>query len=453
MAEVGVFMKRLARLVTAAEVPVILATAPVLLFPTPEGLVVLVVVPFLWLCASINGDRIIPRTPMNLALGLLLAMVGVSLHVTFDVQFSLGKVSGTVLGVLLFWAVVRWLTTSQRLAVAVAAFLLVGTGLAIVGSAGVEVGPTALWLSQAAERWASPLRSAVMTLVDRVNEQAPGVNPNAVAGCLVLFVPLQVVLLAMSLRDWPHAIAPVRWDPRLAAFVQATMLFITAGTVWLMHSRGAWLGLATATGVFLIWHSRLVRMVAAGGLGIILVLAAALGPLGRYDGANTGSPSNLTDAILIRQDVWSTGISGVQDSPLVGMGMNTFREIRPNRYPLSYLRPGGQELVHAHNNLIQAAWDLGIPGLVAYVSLWMISGLLLIRVYRHSNGRIYRAIAGGLGAGLVAHFMFGMTDAIPLGAKVGASFWLALALVVGLHRVALDSEMSIASHVGTKRTD
>ena len=444
-------MRRLARLVAGAELPVILAIAPALMFPTPELLTVLAVVPFIWLCAWIGGGRFIPRTPMNTALGLLLAMVGVSLYATFDIRFSLGKVSGTVLGVLLFWAIARWLTTSGRLKVALAAFLLVGTGLAIVGSAGVEVGPTALWLAQAAERWASPLRSAVMTLVDRVNEQAPGVNPNPVAGCLVLFVPLQVVLLVIRLRSWPHA----RWHHRLTALIQATMLLITAATVWLMHSRGAWLGLAAATSVFLIWRSHPVRMLAAGAAGIILVLAAALGPQGLYDKVNARFNLDLTSAILIREDVWSSGISGVQDSPLTGLGMNTFREIAPTQYPLSYLQPRfptyNPELVHAHNNLIQAAWDLGIPGLVAYVSLWMISALLLIRVCRHSNERIYQAIAGGLGAGLVAHFIFGITDAIPLGAKVGASFWLALALVVGLHRVALNPEMNVVSQVRAKR--
>ena len=33
-----------------------------------------------------------------------------------------------------------------------------------------------------------------------------------------------------------------------------------------------------------------------------------------------------------------------------------------------------------------------------------------------------------------------MTDAIPLGAKVGVLFWMSLALAVGLHRIALNSK-------------
>jgi putative inorganic carbon (hco3(-)) transporter len=120
------------------------------------------------------------------------------------------------------------------------------------------------------------------------------------------------------------------------------------------------------------------------------------------------------------------------------MGMNTFRKVMPVRYPL-FPPPvfPGADLAHAHNNLLQAALDLGIPGLVAYASLWLVASVLLVRVYRRSGHRVYRTIACGLGAGLVAHFVFGMADAIPLGSKLGVVFWLTLALTVALHHVAL----------------
>ncbi len=43
----------------------------------------------------------------------------------------------------------------------------------------------------------------------------------------------------------------------------------------------------------------------------------------------------------------------------------------------------------------------------------------------------------GLGTGLTAHFVFGIGDAIALGAKVGILFWLSLAMTVALHNVAM----------------
>ena len=39
----------------------------------------------------------------------------------------------------------------------------------------------------------------------------------------------------------------------------------------------------------------------------------------------------------------------------------------------------------------------------------------------------------GLGGGLFGHMLFGMTDAITLGAKPGIFYWMLLGLITGLH--------------------
>ena len=39
----------------------------------------------------------------------------------------------------------------------------------------------------------------------------------------------------------------------------------------------------------------------------------------------------------------------------------------------------------------------------------------------------------GLGGGLLAHLIYGMTDAVALGAKPGVLFWMLLGLICGLH--------------------
>jgi putative inorganic carbon (HCO3(-)) transporter len=108
----------------------------------------------------------------------------------------------------------------------------------------------------------------------------------------------------------------------------------------------------------------------------------------------------------------------------------------PVLYP-TFLTSPDFDVAHSHNHLLQAALDLGVPGLIAYLSIWIVIAALLIRVYTRGSEPQYRSMAGGLGAGLIAHFVFSMTDAIPLGAKVGVLFWLTLALVVSLHRVAV----------------
>ena len=99
------------------------------------------------------------------------------------------------------------------------------------------------------------------------------------------------------------------------------------------------------------------------------------------------------------------------------------------------LGPPAVEMAHAHNVLLQTALDLGLVGMAVYAALWFLIARALIRTYRRTKVRVYRALAGGIGAGLLAHFSFNMTDAIALGAKPGILFWFAAALAVGLQQL------------------
>ena len=421
-------LARLARIVAAVELPVVVLIAPALLFPSPTRLAVLAVVPVLWWSARVTTGEAIPRTPLNFPIYVLLAMVAISLVATFDVRFSLGKVSGVILGVLLFWSVVRWLTTPEKLYVATAVFILLGALLAIVGILGGE-GSDKLVLLRA-------ITSRPPAVIRGVPGAEEGFNLNAVSGCLVLFVPAQIALLATGVLRHTSPTPPRPWSWTWFGAGQWILLAATVGTLILMQSRGAWAGLLAAGLAFLTWHSRKTRLVAAAGVATAATLLAWFGSTRMLDRAISRSGAGISDTVSGRIDIWTRAVYGIQDVPFTGMGMNTFRRVMPVLYP-SHQIAAGKDVAHAHNHLLQVALDLGIPGLVAYSALWFGTALLLVLVYRRATERAHRVIAGGLGAGLAAHFVFGMTDAIPLGAKLGALFWLTLALCCGLHRVSL----------------
>jgi len=351
------------------------------------------------------------------------------LYATFDIRFSLGKVSGVVLGVLLFWAVVRWTRTRERLTLALAAFLLAGGGLAIIGLLGTN------WFDK------FPVLGAVVSRLPRAIRGVPGAeegfHPNAVAGCLVLFIPLQLALLSGVRHAWKSVERQRRWPPRPAALViQLLLLLLTTGTLLLTQSRGAFVGLLIAALLFLVWHGRATRALATAVAASLVILAVMLGPERLFDLAISGSGPGMAGNVSGRMELWSRAIYGIQDFPFTGMGMNAFRKVMPVFYP-TFLTSPHFDVAHAHNHLLQAALDLGIPGLIAYAAIWLVVAALLVKVYVRAADPVHRAAAGGLGAGLIAHFFFSMTDAIPLGAKVGALFWLVLALAVALHRVVL----------------
>ena len=77
--------------------------------------------------------------------------------------------------------------------------------------------------------------------------------------------------------------------------------------------------------------------------------------------------------------------------------------------------------------------ELGIPGLIAYLAVWLLAAWLAVGAYR--DGRGWRkALAVGCGGALIAYFVYGATDAVALGAKPGGMFWYLLGLIAGLER-------------------
>jgi putative inorganic carbon (HCO3(-)) transporter len=154
--------------------------------------------------------------------------------------------------------------------------------------------------------------------------------------------------------------------------------------------------------------------------------------------------------------IWSSAVKGIQDFPFTGMGLNTFRRLMNILYPYSET-PFWLDIGHAHNEFLQAGVDLGIPGMIAFISLYIGAFWMLIRTWQttflfdkvesasetdlsrqgksglFTNCKIVRALIMGFGGGLLAHLLFGLVDAVALGAKPGFMFWLLLGLITGLY--------------------
>jgi hypothetical protein len=73
--------------------------------------------------------------------------------------------------------------------------------------------------------------------------------------------------------------------------------------------------------------------------------------------------------------------------------------------------------------------------MIAYLALWSAAATMLVRTARFSTDRLLRILAVGLAAAFLAQFIFQMTDAIPLGSKVGLLFWFALPLSCGIFQL------------------
>jgi putative inorganic carbon (hco3(-)) transporter len=138
-----------------------------------------------------------------------------------------------------------------------------------------------------------------------------------------------------------------------------------------------------------------------------------------------------------RLEVWQRGVLMTLDFPFTGIGIGTFNNVAHALYPFFIAAPN--EIVpHAHNNLLEVAVDMGIPGLVAFIALLTGFAICLWRSYCATTDVGVRAIIVGVGFGMLAHQTFGLTDAFILGTKPGILVWIFLALAAATYRIVAE---------------
>ncbi|MEM7801115.1 MAG: O-antigen ligase family protein [Chloroflexota bacterium] len=415
---------------------VFLLCLPIVVFISFLLLPLLLIFPILLLIRRLSVGRFVPPTVINGPLMLLLVMTGVSLYATYDVELSLRKVVGLVYGILLFWSLVHFMRANvQRVFMIIGLLVATGWGVLALGllAGNLQAKVPLLW----------PLMEMIYGTYDLLPVAVErSINPNEIGGALLWVLPMAWILL-YGLLTIQLSLPPLQQIVILGIMTLSTFAF--TGLLIITQSRGALLGFAVA--MLLVgwlagtWPRRLVKAGILSGLILLILLilltdvgfvVERLSYLGGFSLNPVGAPDEGIFSLTGRLEIWARGIYGLQDFPFTGMGMNTFRRIVHVLYPFFTLSPE-TDIAHAHNHLLQAGLDLGIPGLVAYLALWIAITILLVRKWRDSDaGSWERLLVLGSGGSLLAYFVFGIVDAIALGARPGFIFWILLAISISV---------------------
>jgi putative inorganic carbon (HCO3(-)) transporter len=409
------------RVVQLEPLILLLLTPLVLLRPT-IGSILLVAVPMIWLCRRLVTGHLFERTAMDWSILALSSMALVSLGVTPAPDLTHPRVLIIVLGISVFYAVESHTRDNRGLMLAVASYLMLGALVAIAGIVGTN------WLFK------FPFLRTFLNQIPRVLDSLPdaelGFHPNEVAGTLVWFVPLQVACLAFQPKEY--------WDSNINKKLFRGLLLgstlLTIGTLVLTQSRGGWFGVILALLVMMSMADRRGILV-VGGLTLALILVVlSVGPsrfmetLARWQ-TQTGVKEL---SLSFRLEMWKTALQGIDDFFFTGMGLGAFRRIAPLLYPMN-IDPG-YPFGHAHNHLLHTGVEMGTPGLIAYLALWLLAAWLVIDTSQHAR-EWHRVLAIGFAGALSAYFAYGITDTVALGAKPSVVFWFILGMIVALHRI------------------
>jgi O-antigen ligase len=252
-----------------------------------------------------------------------------------------------------------------------------------------------------------------------------GFNVNEIAGAMAWLAPLTA---GISLSVWRAQPQETGVAARLLRVLAPLAFVLLWAALFLGQSRMALLGVLPALALLVLALLRGRARVIGMALVLLFALLQALiyfaPPRAGGEAERLGRHNEISSSS--RLEMWSSGLAIVRDHPLTGAGVNMYRAgpVR-EQYPVPSYANG--ILPHAHNEWLQAATDLGLPGLLVFLSFQAAALWMLWRVWR--DGTAYeRALALAIGAGLAAHAVYGLGDAITLWDRFAFLYWWMLGL-------------------------
>ncbi len=431
---------------------ILLLCAPVFLFMQSRQSWLLLILPVLWLISLIAHQKVLPLTPLNGILLLFSVQILISLYATYDISISLPKISSLVFSIALFFALVKFSSGKKSILVTVLLFGIAGSAIAVLGFFGTS------WATAKISAF-NPIYALLPSLSRLLPGLSAGFHPNEVAGVLGWVLPIWIIAAGWLIARAKIIHKTLKWFPHLLLILMGLISsLLIGGVIFLTQSRSAYLGVLFSLVLIMVFALprkwRWVFLVAVVA-GVVLVVFFDAIPLFFNWLSNLFPTSNLSinaysfDTLNGRTKIWSRAIIAIQDFSFTGMGMNTFRYLVHQLYPLSPVIPNitPKDLGHAHNEILQSALDLGIPGMIAFLALnlsaiWM-SVTTILKLQKSSRRTLnnqtilmrefYQIVSIGLLAGFIGHFIYAITDAISLGAKPGFVFWILLSLVTSIY--------------------
>lgn len=387
---------------------IFLGLAPFFVFPNIEQAWIFMVIPMTWVIRWRIKNNLIERTVLDWGIFLLCIQLMITCFVVPDIGTSLSKISGLLYAIVLFYSMIVLLKQEKMIKIAVILFMVGSVIFTLLGFLGMHS-----VVSNQVKRLdiLISLKEKLPSINFSLSGAEAGFNPNPLGGLLVLIIPLFIVFSIWFLK-------------RRKAFLFILIILVLFEVCVLLFtlSRGSWLGLFVGSVVLISQFFKNRRIMLIFSVVLLLVLAgfyiSLVGPENIQE-----SGQELGDKLLNRYEFWAKGVKFIDVYPLRGIGMNRVR-----------FNPGiGYNNSHLHNHMMHTAAEMGIPALIAYLAILIGAGFMVVEVWRKGKIEWMQMAILGLGCGQVAHFVFGIADSVPLGAKPGFIFWISLALITGIY--------------------
>jgi putative inorganic carbon (HCO3(-)) transporter len=179
-------------------------------------------------------------------------------------------------------------------------------------------------------------------------------------------------------------------------------------------SRGGWVGLAVAAGIFVLVSSSKKMILSYAVVGVILLGVIFAIPNFRY---RVMLPFQGEKSTVARFSLWETGSKMIKDSPVFGQGINGFNY----NWDKFNTDPNLDHYNFPHNFILNAWVDLGLLGLLSWLSI------VGLGIWYGFENRA-KPYALGLALFLIALLVHGLIDIPYFKNDLAMIFWLMIAL-------------------------
>lgn len=227
-------------------------------------------------------------------------------------------------------------------------------------------------------------------------------NPNLYAEYLIMILPLTFArFLSVNQKK--------KFFYAMIGVAQLIALLLT-------FSRGGWLGLVFAAGIFVLLVKRdlIIKLIPLGFVSLFFLPNSIMMRI-----KSIGSLSDSSN--FYRFQIWENSINIIKDFFVtgVGLGFESFRSI-------SSLYIKDFSPYHAHNTYLELTIEIGILGLLLF--LWLLVKLLKdIRYQKMSQEKIFTV---ALFSGIAGLFIHGVAEHILYNPKIIFQFWLMIGLLI-----------------------
>lgn len=200
--------------------------------------------------------------------------------------------------------------------------------------------------------------------------------PNALAGVILLLLPVMLAVLWQNTANWP----------RLAREVALALLgYMAMACLFWSGSKSGWL-IALALAAVAGLHLPIPRKFKVAAVAAMLIAGTAGFAWKFSDYFKRGATS-----VGARVACWQVALRTATEHPLLGTGPGSFGRIYETKK-----RPDAEMARLAHNDYLEQASDSGLPGFAAYVVIWPVGLWVLYRGSRPANGGMTFAVWLGL---------------------------------------------------------